>query len=444
MHKITVMGTSDKLYTIKNEKDITIILRTEISDAARILKDSNVNYVTLDDVYDRAQDFDSLDSMLAKEVISKAENNDVVYVVPGSAVAGDGSVKEVLKRCDDVKILWGEAPEYALLAQLTDADVSNGYTVIPAACLEEGMYSPRLPLILTAVDNEYLLRDLKILLSEEYGDEHDVYIGDSKSFSKIKIYEIDRTEKVDHNTMIYVPPKTERARYDSFELLHAVKKLRSPEGCPWDREQTHISLKRYLLEECAEVLEAIDGGDMHELMDELGDVLLQVLLHASIAGERGEFFMRDIEDNLTRKLIRRHPHVFGEANAETSDEALKQWDAIKHDEKEDKSHTSKLESVPKSMTALMRAQKVLSRAAKTELFEKENQDSSVVILQIKEKVMSLNNAVKNGFKDDCESMIGDILFEIANLSRILGVEGEIELTKKINEYIGKFKSKEGI
>ncbi len=442
MHKITVMGTSDRICGISNEKDITIVLRTKISEAADILNACNVCYDTLDDVYDKAEDFDELDIMLCDEVIKKAKDSDVMYIVPGSGVAGDGSVKEILKKHGSTEVIFGDAPEYSLLVRLSGEDVSNGYTVIPAACVEDGMYSPRLPLILTAVDNEYLLRDLKILLSEEYGDEHEVYIGNKTDYSKIKLYEADRTKEVDHNTIIYIPPKTEVAKYDGFELRKVFEKLRAPGGCPWDREQTHISLKRYLLEECAEVLEAIDSGDMHELMDELGDVLLQVLFHATIAAERGDFTMRDVEDNLVRKLKRRHPHVFAQSDVKTSDEVLKQWDAIKHDEKEDKSHTAKLKSVPKAMTALMRAQKVMSRAAKTELFGSEHTEAETVILNIKKQVETLSDAIGEDKLSDSAEIVGKILFDISNLARIIGVESEIELNKKTNEYIEKFKEKE--
>jgi tetrapyrrole methylase family protein/MazG family protein len=438
MHKITVMGTSDKLKNIKNNDSIKLILRTNISDAAELLKSRGVVFETLDYIYESAQDFDELDSMLAKEVIKKADDSCVTYIVPGSAVAGDGSVREIAACYDLVEIIYGDAPEYTMIAQLTDADVSNGYTVIPAACLEDGMFSPRLPLVVTAVDNQYMLSDLKLFISEEYGDEHEIYIGSAESVKKIKVFEADREGDVDHNTMLYIPPKTTHSRYDSFELKKVFKKLRAPGGCPWDREQTHLSLKRYLLEECAEVIEAIDGGDMYELMDELGDVLLQILFHATIAGERGDFSMRDVEDNLARKLIRRHPHVFAESDAKTPDEVLKQWDEIKHEEKEDKSHAAKLKSVPKSMTALMRTQKVLSRAAKTEFFPKEDGDIKLVCDSLKNNIAALEETKDEKGIDTCSELIGEILFDIANLSRIMKVESELELNAKTNEYIQKF------
>ncbi len=372
-----------------------------------------------------------------RKSFQKLSNGAVLYVVPGSAVVGDGSVKEIVREYENVKIIAGQPPEYAMLCALLQADASCGYSVVPAACLYDGNINARLPLIVTAIDNELLLGDTKILLSDEYGDEHIVFLGSGDTYKKIKLYECDREKDVNHNTMLYVPPKTERSRYDSYELSKVFMKLRSPGGCPWDRKQDHVSLKRYLLEECAEVLDAIDGGDMAELMDELGDVLLQVLFHATIAQERGDFDMRDVTDNLVRKLIKRHPHVFADAVAQNPDEVLKQWDEIKHEEKEDKSHTAKLKSVPKSMTALMRAQKVLSRAAKSGLMSEQENDIEAVWTKIEAQ---LDAAKGNGIKGVSKEDIGSILMDFANLMRLIDEEGELALHSAVSEYISHFEA----
>ena len=433
MHKITVMGTSDKLKNIANSDNTKVLLRTEISKAYDTLKSRGVDFATLDFIYDRAGDFNELDELLAQEVMKAAAESDVIYVVSSSAVTGEGSVKEIISRYDNVEVIPGDAPEYGLLSAVSGADASSGYAVIPASCLERGTFSPRLPLVVTALDNGLLLSDIKLLLAEEYGDEHIVFIGRDKSYSKIRLYEMDRFEGCDHNTMLFVPEKTKESRYDLFELEEVFKKLRSPEGCPWDRQQTHASLKRYLLEECAEVLDAIDGGDMSELMDELGDVLLQVLFHATIASERGDFAMRDVTDNLVRKLIKRHPHVFADASAESPEEVLKQWDEIKHEDKKDKSIAAKLESVPRSMTALMRAQKVLSRAAKAEFFPEEENDLDSALKSIELLLEKIHE--KNGGPGE---LVGDLLFNAANLSRILGIESELVLQDATKRNIEKF------
>ena len=434
MHKITVMGTSGKLKDITNDDYTKVLLRTKISQAFDTLKSRGVDFETLDFVYDRAESFEELDALLASQVLAAAGKFDVVYVVPGSAVAGDGSVKELVASCDNVEIVPGDAPEYSLLSSVSEADASCGYAVIPAACLERGAFSPRLPLILTALDNELLISDVKLMLTEEYSDGHIVFMGSGKSYRKMKLHEIDRFENTDHDTMLYVPRKGVSSRYDMFELEGIFEKLRSPQGCPWDREQTHISLKRYLLEECAEVLDAIDGGDMAELMDELGDVLLQVLFHTAIASERGDFDIRDVADNLARKLIKRHPHVFAGASAENPEEVLKQWDEIKHGEKEDKSVAAKLESVPRSMSALMRAQKVLSRAAKAKFFPEGENDINLVAQRAGCLLETMGETGRAS-----EEAVGELLFYAANLARLLGIEGELALEGAVKRNIGEFR-----
>ncbi len=329
MNKITILGlegNANKLDKIKYDK---IILRTNICKAKEILDDMDVQYTSLDYIYEKADDFNELDKMLADEVINCAKDNDILYIVPGSGVTLDGSVDEIKARYSDVDIIYSTAPEYHMLSIIKNADVSSGYSIIPASCITEGMFSSKIPLIISAIDNDYLLSDMKILLSNEYGDEHNIFIGDTSGYNEIPIHELDRYKSCDHNTMIYIPSKTEYARYDINDLENIFKKLRSPVGCPWDREQTHKSLQRYLLEECAEVLDAIDSEDMYQLNDELGDVLLQVLFHATIAAERGDFDMRDVCDILARKLIKRHPHVFSESYAENSEHVKELWDEIK-------------------------------------------------------------------------------------------------------------------
>lgn len=439
MHKITILGMSDFLNNIDVKKK-KIILRTRICDAKDWFEKSGVDYSTLDNIYDAAADFDVLDKMLADEVIKQALTNEILYIVDGSAIALDGSVHEIFVNYDNVEIIPGMPVEYDLLSKCKNANASCGYAVIPAGCLESGMFSPRLPLIISAIDNEYLLSDIKIMLADEFGDKHIVIIGDKSCYKKMPVYKLDRYKNCDHNTIIYVPVRCDDARYDLFELEGLFSKLRSPEGCPWDKEQTHQSLRRNMLEECAEVIEAIDDGDMDKLCDELGDVLLQVIFHSQLAGERGDFDMRDVCDNLARKLIKRHPHVFADMQADNPDEVKKIWDAVKSRDLVDKTFTSKLKDVPKTMTALMRAQKVLSRAGKADFIieEKDSRKNIKGIIEIAaDNLMQLEKVI---YTDDteCEYLIGEILFNIANASRLLKIESELTLIEAINRYIEKF------
>ncbi|HPT82889.1 MAG TPA: nucleoside triphosphate pyrophosphohydrolase [Limnochordia bacterium] len=219
------------------------------------------------------------------------------------------------------------------------------------------------------------------------------------------------------------------------ELVNIVAKLRSPEGCPWDRAQTHTSLKRFLLEEAYELLEAIDQGDPQAMKDELGDVLLQVLLHAQIAAEQGQFSIDDVIVNLSEKLVRRHPHVFGEVAAETPEEVMVNWDAIKRREKTGEQRRSILDGVPKELPALMRAEKIQKKAAKVG-FDWDH--TAEVVEKVKEEFQELEEAAATGQQQELEEELGDLLFAMVNLARFLQVDPEFALQKATAKFVERF------
>ncbi|HAN95849.1 MAG: nucleoside triphosphate pyrophosphohydrolase [Limnochordia bacterium] len=218
-------------------------------------------------------------------------------------------------------------------------------------------------------------------------------------------------------------------------LVNIVAKLRSPEGCPWDRAQTHTSLKRFLLEEAYELLEAIDAGDPQAMKDELGDVLLQVLLHAQIAAENGQFSMDDVITNLSEKLVRRHPHVFGQVSAETPEEVMVNWEAIKRREKAGSQRTSVLDGVPKELPALMRAEKIQKKAAKVG-FDWDH--TWEVVEKVKEEFKELEEAAAAGQQAELEEELGDLLFAVVNLARFIKVDPEFALQKATAKFIERF------
>ena len=218
-------------------------------------------------------------------------------------------------------------------------------------------------------------------------------------------------------------------------LVSIIAKLRSPEGCPWDRAQTHESLKRFLLEETYELFEAIDAANPQAIKDELGDVLLQVLLHAQIAQEKGHFSMEDVVVNLSEKLVRRHPHVFGEVSADTPEEVMVNWDAIKKREKTGQERKSVLDGVPKEFPALMRAEKIQKKAAKVG-FDWDH--THEVVEKVKEEFRELEEAAAAGSQEQLEEELGDLLFAIVNLSRFIKVDPEFALQKATAKFTKRF------
>ncbi len=217
------------------------------------------------------------------------------------------------------------------------------------------------------------------------------------------------------------------------ELVRIVKRLRSPGGCPWDREQTHASLLPYFLEEAYEVIESVDEQNWEALKEELGDVLLHVVFQAAIAEEAGSFRITDTMEIVNQKLVRRHPHVFGDARAEAPFHAKQNWEAAKHKEKQ---RQSRLDGVPVNLPGLIRAQRVQQKASFVGFdWDKVEQ----VWDKVHEEILELKEAQKTGVKANLEEEIGDLLFAVVNLSRFLGISAEDALRKTINKFIRRFK-----
>ena len=223
------------------------------------------------------------------------------------------------------------------------------------------------------------------------------------------------------------------------ELIDVVAKLRAPDGCPWDREQTHTSLRPNMLEEAYEAVDAIDENDMAHLREELGDVLLQVLLHSQIVSESNEFTLDDVAKELKEKLIHRHPHVFGTAKINNSDEVLKTWDKLKSEEKTERK--SAMDGLSRSQAALISAQKISKRAVKTG-FEWPNEESlyDCVMSEIEE----FKEAEIEKDKNHMEEEMGDILFAIVNLARWNKIDAEQALLKANKKFEKRFRKMEDL
>ena len=231
----------------------------------------------------------------------------------------------------------------------------------------------------------------------------------------------------------------EKESYGIDDLVLVVEVLRSEEGCPWDREQTHKSIRKDFIEETYEVIEAIDTENPVLLREELGDVLLQVAFHTEIEREMGGFTLTDVANDVCVKLIHRHPHVFGNVVAETSDKVLANWEIIKSEEKERRTVTDKLRSIPPMLPALMRAEKVGKKAS---CFDFPNADE--VMLKVKEELAELEAAIANSDAENIEEEIGDLIFSITSLCRKLNVEPEIALNKATDKFISRFAALESV
>ena len=220
------------------------------------------------------------------------------------------------------------------------------------------------------------------------------------------------------------------------KLLNIVSQLRGPDGCPWDKEQTHKSLLPYFLEEAYEVIEGVEAGDMNSLKEELGDVLLHVVFQADIAQKNSEFTIEDSLNHVNEKLVRRHPHVFGDKKADAAFHAKQNWESAKHKEKKRK---SRLDGVPETLPALTRAQRLQEKASYTG-FDWENIEQ--VWGKINEEIQELKEAQTDGIKKHIEEEIGDVIFSIVNLARFLNISAEFALRKTNKKFTTRFKAVE--
>ena len=228
-------------------------------------------------------------------------------------------------------------------------------------------------------------------------------------------------------------------RYGMDDLIRIMELLRSPEGCPWDKVQTHQSIRRDMLEEAYEVAEAIDNQDYENLKEELGDVLFQVVFHSCMAQEAGKFTFDDVVDGVAQKMVFRHPHVFGTAEAENTEQALVTWDAQKQVEKGQKTVGDTLDAVARSLPALIRAKKIQKKAQKAG-FDWDNVDP--VLDKISEEVEELKQAVREN--SNVEEELGDLLFAAVKAGRFLQVDGEDALHNACEKFIRRFRRVEAL
>ncbi|MNI46725.1 Nucleoside triphosphate pyrophosphohydrolase [compost metagenome] len=281
-----------------------------------------------------------------------------------------------------------------------------------------------------------------------YPDDYPVIVGHALGVDGIEqivpvpLYELDRVQGFGNLSLVYVPAShDDLLRMRSFGRLHEiVTVLRSPEGCPWDREQTHQSIRKNLIEETYEVLETIDDDDPDHMREELGDLLLQIMLHSQMEEELGTFTAYDVIQELNEKLIYRHPHVFGELSAEDAEEALKNWDAMKAEEKRRKGiqpeKLSALSGVPRDLPALMKAYKLQKKAAKVG-FDWDSIDG--VWDKLSEEIAELKEAIEEGAPPEEQTLeLGDVLFSVVNAARYVGIDPEEALSLTIAKFVRRF------
>ncbi|MGI6114586.1 nucleoside triphosphate pyrophosphohydrolase [Luoshenia tenuis] len=423
-----------------------ILLRTQKHGAADYLKENGLAFTALDDLYEEAADFDALNAALIERILSTPGEN-VAFGVPGDGIHGEAVVQPLLREvkargiaCRFVAGVSAAAPAAGAAALEGVLPQGEGYALISAQDQPDVRPNPELPLIVAQLDNPLLTGACKLALAESYGDDMPagLYDAGEDKAQTLPLYELDR-QRVTHLSTLVLPaqPRRERVRYTFEDLLSIMRTLRGPQGCPWDKEQTHESLKPYVIEEAYEVADAIDLQDMDKLSDELGDLLLQVVFHAQVAFERGDFDDRDICTHICEKMIRRHPHIFADGKAGDAKAVLDTWEEIKKKEKQLRTQTEVMQDVPRTFPALMRAAKVQQKAKKVGFDWEYIEDALGKIEEESREFMAEYKAQPRN-EDRLALEMGDLLFAVVNVARMAGIQPEMALNASTEKFIRRF------
>ncbi len=440
MYELSVIGlglnegdlTLNALNEIKSGKNL--VVRTNRTLSFNALKNLGLEATSLDYVYEKSRNFNTLNENLAKEVLNALKLGDVVYLVDGSAVE-DNSVKILLKKVKNVKLISGISAKDSVLERLkivkTNITSLSSYDLLSGAEFS-------LPAVVFAIDSKKIASEIKLILLNLIGEDKSVYFTSTNKTQKIKLYELDRQERYDYSTAIFIEGDelTKKQRFTFNDLLKILEILRGDNGCPWDKVQTPKSIEKNLIEETYELLDAIENDDDAQIVEEAGDVLLQVAFYVLFGEESLRYNREDVLSNICSKLITRHTHVFGEDSASNGEEALATWNKNKAVEKGYLNGYEYLNSVPKNLPSVMRAQKVGSRAGK---YNFDFSSASETFDKILEEISELKRAVASNDQEGIINECGDLLFSAVNAVRLLGVDGETALYKSTNKFISRFK-----
>lgn len=423
------------------EKLDTLYLRTKNHPTVAALP-KGLKLVSFDELYEAYASFDEVYAEIVERVLVLGKTPEgATYAVPGHPFVAEATCPEIARRAAEEGIPCQVIDGLSFLEPTFSA---LGIDPFPTLTLADGItiamdqtpgFSPSAPALIAQIYSREMASEVKLSLMATYPDEHPVMLvhaagTDREIVEDLPLYEIDQSAHLGLLSSLYIPPLSENASFESFQEI--VARLRALDGCPWDKAQTHLSLRPFLIEEAYEALDALDREDMIDLEEELGDILLQVVLHAQIAAETGDFNINQVIDGIGSKLIRRHPHVFSEVEVEDVSGVIQNWEAIKADERKENGESGKkgiLDGVPRALPALLQAEEIVERVGRVKFNRLESLGD---LSAIRENLEVLENG------DLTEDSLGEFLLRVVSFAHLHDVGAENALREALNRFRARF------
>jgi len=437
MHQLTViglgaadfeqlqMGVYKKLKATKK-----LYVRTLDHPVLKELAEEGIQFESFDGVYEKHDDFAPVYKEIAESLISLAQHESIMYAVPGHPLVAEQTVQHLIEANRDgqvnLKIEGGQSFLDPIFGAL-QIDPIEGFQLLDGTSFTLHDINMRQHVLIAQVYDMFSASEVKLTLMEKYDAEYLVTIvtaagSQHESLRTVPLYELDQAVELNNLTTVYVPPvkEAEQALREWTTFRQIIATLRGPNGCPWDKKQTHESLKKYLLEEAHEFLAAIDDEDDFAIVEELGDVLLQVFLHAQIGEDDGYFTLEDVLASISEKMIRRHPHVFGDVSVEDADEVITNWEAIKAQEKGERP-VKLLDGEYRATSSLQTAYNYQKKAAKVGF---DWPDTEGNWAKFEEEWKEFRAEVEQGTASSRLDEFGDVLFTLVNIARVYKISPE--------------------
>jgi tetrapyrrole methylase family protein / MazG family protein len=451
MHQLTVIGLGaadfDQLQmgVYKKLKEAgKLYVRTLDHPVLRDLEREGIEMVSFDAVYEKHDTFAPVYTEIAETLMELAQQEPIMYAVPGHPLVAEQTVQNLIKAENEgrvqLKIEGGQSFLDPIFGALR-IDPIEGFQLLDGTAMTQHDINMRQHILIAQVYDAFSASEVKLTLMEKYRDDYPVTIvtaagSSEEKLTTVPLYELDQMDEINNLTTVYVPPVTtyEDALKDWATFRQVIAELRGPNGCPWDQKQTHESLKKYLLEEAHELLTAIDEEDDFAIVEELGDVLLQVFLHAQIGEDNGYFNLEEVLASINEKMIRRHPHVFGDVTVEDADDVVANWEAIKRAEKGE-SDEPMLKAEYRASSSLQTAFNYQKRAAKVG-FDWDSADGAWD--KFLEEWSEFKEEIVKGDTNSKLDELGDVLFTIVNIARFYKLSPEEAMVHANEKFARRF------